>query len=164
MMDLILISGRMCKSRIRVYGFGTRIKFYKIQFKNKFSLNYELPILRGIQLGNKGGGTRVTVDVFEALIHHSIQPNLGLVGGFNLNQYHYSSTSELLNLVNIYEKYSTFGLTGGIEFRPSKIFAMSLLYRPSIYSEKNRSVPFCPYLCMLIYGQKLKPILLMATN
>lgn len=105
--------------------------------KNKYSIRYELPFIQMNSIGNKGGGVVVSVGVIETLLSHKIHSNLAIVGGINFGKYHYSSTTDLINVQNISEAYSTIGLTGGLEFRPSNFFSTSLLYRPAIYSEKN---------------------------
>lgn len=118
-------------------GIGVGLTCANTNSKNKFSVNYELPFIKMISIGSKGGGTLVSVGVIETLISHKIHSNLAVVGGANFGKYHYSSTTDLFNVKDINETYSTVGLTGGLEFRPSKVFSTSLLYRPAIYSEKN---------------------------
>jgi hypothetical protein len=116
-------------------GIGVGLTCANTNSKNKYSINYELPFLRLITPGDKGGGTIVSVVVFETLISHKIYSNLAVVGGVNFVKYHYSSTTVLYNIKDINETYSTIGLTGGLEFRPSKVISTTLLYRPAIYSE-----------------------------
>ena len=116
-------------------GIGVGLTCVNTNSKNKFSINYELPFIKLISIGNKGGGTLVSVGVIETLISHKIHSNLAVVGGVNFGKYHYSSTTDLYNVQDINETYSTIGLTGGLEYRPSKVISTSLLYRPTIYSE-----------------------------
>jgi hypothetical protein len=118
-------------------GIGVGLTCANTNSKNKYSLSYVSPVIRNIKLGTKGGGTRLTVGVIETLISHRILSNLAIIGGINFSKYHYSSYPDLIGVQNINETYSTIGLTGGLEFRPSKVFSTSLLYRPAIYSEKN---------------------------
>lgn len=123
-------------------GIGIGLTCANTNSKNKYSLRYELPVLHNIELGTKGGGTRVWVGVIESIISHRIHSSLAIIGGVNFCKYHYSTTTDLINVKNISEAYSTIGLTGGLEFRPSKVISTSLLYRPSIYSEKNTFTSF----------------------
>ncbi len=116
-------------------GIGVGLTCAKTNSKNKYSINYELPFIKMISIGNKGGSELVSVGVFETLISHKIHSNIAIVGGINYGKYHYSSTTDLLNVQDINESYSTIGLTGGVEYRPSKVISTSLLYRPTIYSE-----------------------------
>jgi hypothetical protein len=116
-------------------GIGVGLTCANTNSKNKYSINYELPFLRLITPGDKGGGTIVSVGVFETLISHKIHSNLAIVGGVNFGKYHYSLTTDLYNVQDINETYSTIGLTGGLEYRPSKVISTTLLYRPAIYSE-----------------------------
>lgn len=116
-------------------GIGVGLTCANTNSKNKYSINYELPFLRLITPGNKGGGTILSVGVFETLISHKIHSNLAIVGGVNFGKYRNSSTTDEFNLENINESYSTIGLTGGLEYRPSKVISTTLLYRPAIYSE-----------------------------
>jgi hypothetical protein len=129
-------------------GIGVGLTCANTNSTNKYSISYELPFIRLITPGNKGGGTVVSVGVIETLISHKINSNLAIVGGVNFSKYHYSSTTVLMNVQNISEAYSTIGLTGGLEFRPSKVFSTSLLYRPAIYSEKNI---FSSYLSLSVH-------------
>ena len=116
-------------------GIGFGLTWANTNSKNKYSINYELPFLRLITPGDKGGGTIVSVGVFETLISHKIYSNLAIVGGVNFGKYRNSSTTDEFNLQDINETYSTIGLTGGLEYRPSKVISTTLLYRPAIYSE-----------------------------
>ena len=116
-------------------GIGVGLTCVNTNSKNKYSISYELPFIKLISIGNKGGGTLVSVGVIETLISHKIHSNLAVVGGVNFGKYHYSSTTDLYNVQDINETYSTIGLTGGLEYHPSKVISTSLLYRPAIYSE-----------------------------
>lgn len=125
------------KSSTGFLGIGVALNYSNPNSKNKYSFSYEIPLLKLMALGDKGGGTTVSVGVIETSISHSINSSLALIGGVNFGKYHYSSTTDLINVQDIREDYSTIGLTGGWEFRPSKVISTSLLYRPAIYSEKN---------------------------
>ncbi len=123
------------QTSIGFLGIGVGLTCANTNSKNKFSISYELPFIKMISIGNKGGSELVSVGVFETIISHKINSNLAVVGGVNFGKYHYSCTTDLYNVQDINETYSTIGLTGGLEYRPSKVISTTLLYKPAIYSE-----------------------------
>ena len=110
--------------------------FYK-KGKNKYSLNggltsvflFSFPV---------GGGSTITAQYLEAIVHHNYYKKLNYIVGLNFsNYYEYEVIEDPTHSFS--HNDATIGLTLGQEYQFSRTFSLALFYRPAILSFETKS-------------------------
>ena len=118
---------------------GSGIAIFYKNNRNKFSVGYENPSTNKSLYATNGGNPSLSINLFEATIHHKILSQIAFIGGVNYSNYHFLLNTDFPLFSKVDKKDETLGLTVGAEFVPAHSFSFAVTYRPSIYSFNKKS-------------------------
>ena len=105
----------------------------KVSFNTGFTGDLPVPV-GPIDYAKEGTRTNIRSSYGELIYHKRVLEKMNIIAGINYIRYRFTFTSYVDSLPWYYKVDNTLGVTIGSEYIFSKLFTLSLLYRPAVRS------------------------------